>query len=597
MRPLVIRADISSIHVDAIAYGVGCFLIPGYLAASLKKRYGKNFHQYLRNKFNIPKQKPLLNKNKKIDNEQIKKLGGLPQGFTHYVPATELCESLQAPNMILAVAGGEYYGHINAHSIRTLVENIGETLVENCDCDETIRIAFPAFGLGKGRSQRIEAITSQLQAMHALGEKYPHIHPIFISYSDIVHRMALTICESLPQNTTAFVTKYKMNNYVKELQHELENERLVLFIGAGVSQSSGLPSWQNLVTQLATIAQIDKEAQSVDELLDLAAQCREKLGKHFARELKRILEQNDPTPSITHYLLSTFPVSTMVTTNFDTLLEESLLRIKKAAFTIHRAFDVAWAPIKDQVSILKIHGDIDTPHEITLSREDYDHYFDRRPALSALLKGLFLNRTFLFVGYSLRDPNLKIILQEVSNLLKKAQRPIYMIVFEATEEEIVSYQQQGVVVICVAGKNIGEKTMSLWQILNCLQSSAFQVHNTWLAQDADELSVETDWQENIDDLRNTLGSFIEKLHNEEHLSDSVVDFLFPWLTLAMDNGLNIPSTLWEKIAHHYRQRDLQIEATKLNALAAEIAAFRSSDGKRQQRHEARIWEMRRNWHN
>ena len=597
MRPLVIRADISSIHIDVIAYGVGCFLIPGYLAASLKKRYGKNFHQYLRSKFNISKQKPQLNRDKKIDNELIKKTGGLPQGFTHYIPATELCDAPHAPDMILAVVGGEYHGHINAHSIQNLMENIGETLSANRGSEETIRIAFPAFGLGKGRSQRIEVMTAQLQAMHALGEKYPHVHPIFISYSDIVHRMALTICESLPQNSSAFVSKYKMNNYVKELQHELENERLVLFVGAGVSQSSGLPSWQNLVAQLTAVAQIDKQAQNVDELLDLAAQCREKLGKYFARELKRILEKNDPTPSITHYLLAAFPVSTIVTTNFDTLLEQSLLRIKKAAFTIHRAFDVAWAPIKDQVNILKIHGDIDTPHEITLSKEDYDHYFERRPALSALLKGLFLNRTFLFVGYSLRDPNLNIILQEVSNLLKKAQRPIYMIVFEATEQEIASYKQQGVVVICVAGKSIDEKITSLWQILNCLQSTAFQVHNTWLAQDADELNLETDWQENINDLRDTLGNFIEKLHSEEHLSDSVVDFVFPWLTLAMNNGLNIPSTLWEKIAHHYRQRDLQIEATKLNALTAEIAAFRSSDGKRQQRHEARIWEMRKNWHN
>ncbi|BBM82188.1 SIR2 family protein [Candidatus Uabimicrobium amorphum] len=596
MRPLVIRADISSIHIDVIAYGVGCFLAPGYLAASLKKRYGKNFHQYLRGKFNTSKPKRLSNNDKKINNEQIKKMGGLPQGFTHYIPATELCESLPAPHMILAVVGGEYHGHINAHSIRDLVENIGETLAANCKPNTTTRIAFPAFGLGKGRSQRIEVMTAQLQAMYELGEKYPHIHPIFISYSDIVYRMALTIYDSLPQNTRAFVTKYKMNNYVKELQYELQNERLVLFIGAGVSQSSGLPNWQSLVAQLATAAQINEQAQNVDEMLDLAAQCREKLGKYFTRELKRTLEKNNPTPSITHYLLATFPVGTIVTTNFDTLLEQSLLRIKKAAFTIHSAFDVAWAPMKDQVNILKIHGDIDTPHEITLSKEDYDHYFQRRPALSALLKGLFLNRTFLFVGYSLRDPNLNIILQEVGNLLKKAQRPIYMIVFEATEEEIISYKQQGVVVICVAGTSIEEKSTSLWQLLNCLQSNAFQAHNTWLAQDADELGLETAWQENINDLRSTLGNFIAKLENEEQLSDAVVDFLFPWLTLAMNNGLNIPSTLWEKIAHHYRQRDLQIEATKLNALVAEIAAFRSSDGKRQNRHEARIWEMRKNWH-
>ncbi|WP_372369777.1 SIR2 family protein [Candidatus Uabimicrobium sp. HlEnr_7] len=597
MQPLVIRADISMIRVDVVVYGVGCFLVPGYLAASLKKRYGKGFHEYLRHKFAVASSKNLPNREKRTaENTDIVGNGGLEQGFTSYIPGRELCEEANVPDMVLGVVGGEYRGHINRDSIAQLIANIGKTLSENYPPNRTIRVAFPAFGLGKGRSQRIEVLSAQLKAMQILGENYPNIQPIFISYSDTVHGMALMIQNQASQDIKSFVTKYKMHKHIDELQNELANERLVVFAGAGISQGSGLPSWQELVTSLAEIAGINQKAENVEELMSIAQECRDRLGKSFSKEFKRLLKNSEFVPSITHYLLATLPVSTVVTTNFDSLLEQSLLRIKKVAFTINRAFDVAWAPIKDQVNVLKIHGDIDDLGNITFSKDDYEHYFERRPSLSALLKGLFLNRTFLFVGYSLRDPNLKIILEEVANLLKKAQRPIYMIVFEASEQEILNYKEQGVIIICVSGKTNDEKTTALWKLLDKLQYIGFRPHNTWLAKDANELNLDLKWQADINNLRDVLDTFLSKLDQQESLSDSVIDFLFPWLTLATNNGLSISSELWEKIARHYRERDSQIESIKLNALAAEIAAFRSSDGKRQQRHEARIWEMRKNWH-
>lgn len=108
--------------------------------------------------------------------------------------------------------------------------------------------------------------------------------------------------------------------------------------------------------------------------------------------------------------------------------------------------------------MLKIHGDISTPHDIVLTKTDYDNYFQKRPAVSTLLKGnahdhnffntqkgLLLNRTFLFVGYSLRDLNLQIILNEVSSLLKDAKRPAYAVVFEATQAEIQHWKDQGII--------------------------------------------------------------------------------------------------------------------------------------------------------
>ena len=67
-----------------------------------------------------------------------------------------------------------------------------------------------------------------------------------------------------------------------------------------------------------------------------------------------------------------------------------------------------------------------------MCRQDYDAFFQRRPALSTLLRGLLLNQHFLFVGYSLRDPNFQQIFGEVAAMLRDAQRPAFATTFEQT---------------------------------------------------------------------------------------------------------------------------------------------------------------------
>jgi len=59
------------------------------------------------------------------------------------------------------------------------------------------------------------------------------------------------------------------------------------------------------------------------------------------------------------------------------------------------------------VCVVKLHGDAAHPDEVVLSRDDYDEFFARRPALALLLEGLLLNRTFSSPAYSLRDPNFR----------------------------------------------------------------------------------------------------------------------------------------------------------------------------------------------
>src|SRR5262249_21733098 len=79
----------------------------------------------------------------------------------------------------------------------------------------------------------------------------------------------------------------------------------------------------------------------------------------------------------------------------------------------------------------KLHGDAVEPGGIVLCRDDYDEFFERRPALALLLEGLLLNRTFFFVGYSLRDPNFRQVHGRVHRSLRAARRPGVTARFEA----------------------------------------------------------------------------------------------------------------------------------------------------------------------
>jgi hypothetical protein len=81
--------------------------------------------------------------------------------------------------------------------------------------------------------------------------------------------------------------------------------------------------------------------------------------------------------------------------------------------------------------VIKLHGDAARPGEVVLCRDDYDEFFERRPAMALLLEGLMLNRTFLFLGYGLRDPNFRQVFGRVGRMLREAHRPAFATSFES----------------------------------------------------------------------------------------------------------------------------------------------------------------------
>jgi hypothetical protein len=78
---------------------------------------------------------------------------------------------------------------------------------------------------------------------------------------------------------------------------------------------------------------------------------------------------------------------------------------------------------------VKVHGTIDLPDrtiftrsQYALARRDYGHFYQ-------LLRGLFVTHTFVFMGASMRDPDMQLLLEDHAYRFE-GSRPHYMVMPE-----------------------------------------------------------------------------------------------------------------------------------------------------------------------
>lgn len=199
-------------------------------------------------------------------------------------------------------------------------------------------------------------------------------------------------------------------------KHASEGE-LVLFLGAGVSAGAGLPTWHELLRGLAADAGFASSDQSalgsmpaVDQAHVLAARLQDRglrIGEAVARRVKTAKY------SLAHSLLATLPVGEVATTNYDRLFEDAS---KDAG---HELSVLPYEPSAGrQRWLLKMHGCVDHPEDIVLTRSDYLRYAERRAALAGIVQALLITRHMLFVGFSLSDDNFHRIADEVRRALE-----------------------------------------------------------------------------------------------------------------------------------------------------------------------------------
>lgn len=195
---------------------------------------------------------------------------------------------------------------------------------------------------------------------------------------------------------------------VADLAARALRDELVLFIGAGVSSSAGIPDWITLIRALARKSKMDDdEIERLANLpiLDQAALLERRYllrGDGARRELRKTLAEmvRADCASISHHLLAALPSRQLVTTNYDRLLElASEGTGRRTSVLPHARVETAerW--------LLKLHGCVSAPDDIVFTREDYLRYEQRHVALAGVMQALLFTQHVLFVGFSLNDDN------------------------------------------------------------------------------------------------------------------------------------------------------------------------------------------------
>lgn len=255
-----------------------------------------------------------------------------------------------------------------------------------------------------------------------------------------------------------------MNDDVKRILTKIHNASeqgsLSFFVGAGVSMLSGQPSWTDLLNNIKSICDevvkhhYAKRNVSISKIIDSVIESRKNNKAEDSKEskcLKRKIvggntsskdnyakaqilfdalelehsedkfndivkfcfNENAEANDIHDKIVSLNP-SSIITTNFDNLIEKACRRNAEKFVTV--ASDDEVSLIQGQRFVLKIHGDFEHKN-LVFTEDSYLNYERQFPLLSRMLTSILATNTVVFIGYSLSDFNIRLLV----NLLK----PLY----------------------------------------------------------------------------------------------------------------------------------------------------------------------------
>jgi hypothetical protein len=216
-----------------------------------------------------------------------------------------------------------------------------------------------------------------------------------------------------------------MSSPIEALADAIERRRAILFVGAGASMSVGLPSWDRLIEHLleelgmdrSTIEGMNGGYQMLAEFYRLKKGSITSLRSWLDRNWQVSSERVSRSPL--HRLIVDLNFPTIYTTNYDRNLEVAFEIHRQPYTKIANARDIAEAT--DGITqIVKYHGDFDDEASLVLTETDFLDRLSFDSPLDIKFRSDALGRTILFIGYSMSDPNIRLLLHRIWGTWKRS---------------------------------------------------------------------------------------------------------------------------------------------------------------------------------
>lgn len=225
---------------------------------------------------------------------------------------------------------------------------------------------------------------------------------------------------------------------------EIAERRCIIFLGAGASAGcvdasteASPPSWKRLLEEaLSTVR--DPEIRTLANTLIDKEQYLDAAEVIFSRiepaDARNFLRARFYSPrfekSEIHELVLDLDPKIVITTNYDEIYDDYCASgAARDGYSVRRYYD---DNVIDEIRstarlVLKAHGCITDTSKMVLTRSQYFQARAKHPGFFSILDSLFLVNTLLFIGYSLSDPDIALVL-ESAQLSVPARHPHYALV-------------------------------------------------------------------------------------------------------------------------------------------------------------------------
>lgn len=284
-------------------------------------------------------------------------------------------------------------------------------------------LAVPLFGAGGGgggafRGQLLRVIDEQSR----IAARQYDVDVVIVLRDPQAYALAQTIRKERTERWAELDAR--LLGKAQQLGAIARDARLVPFMGSGISMSAGAPDWKGLISRLAAEAGLDddliKRLLKDYDVLDQAAYVRQALSrssnddKAFTSAIVRAVDKR--RYGLAPPLLAALEAEQAITLNYDRLFEWAAHDGQRPRRVIPGSDngDGRW--------LLKLHGSVEEPASIVLTREDYLGFNTDRAALSSLVKATLMTRHLLFVGFGMGDPHFHEIVHDVRRALPEKKR-------------------------------------------------------------------------------------------------------------------------------------------------------------------------------